>query len=102
MNEAAAGETRTGSIVEIGRAEPPPRPADRTIAEFARDNGGTYEPALHLAIARDTMRIPDGNHEGYVESHVRRLEALRQVGIVERLDAEHWRIPDDFEKRARL
>jgi type IV secretory pathway VirD2 relaxase len=100
LSEVAAREVRTGSIVEIGRAEPPPRPADRTIAELARDNGGTYEPALHLAIARDTVRIPDGNHEGYIESHVRRLEALRRAGIVERLDAEHWRIPDDFERRA--
>ena len=101
MSETTASEVRTGSIVEIGRAEPPPRPADRTIADFARDNGGTYEPALHLAIARDTVRIPDGNYEGYVESHVRRLEALRRSGIVERIDAEHWRIPADFEERAR-
>jgi hypothetical protein len=31
---------------------------------------------------------------------VRRLEALRRAGIVERLDAERWRIPDDFENRA--
>ncbi len=101
LSETAASEVRTGSIVAIGRAEPPPRPADRTIAEFARDNGGMYESSLHLAIARDTMRIPDGNYEGYIESHVRRLEALRRAGIVERIDAEHWRIPADFEQRAR-
>jgi type IV secretory pathway VirD2 relaxase len=101
LSEAAASEVRTGSIVEIGRAEPPLRPADRTIAEFARDNGGTYEPALHLATTHETIRIPDGNHEGFVESHVRPLEALRRAGFVERLDAEHWRIPDDFEQRAR-
>ena len=100
MSEAAAGETRTGSIVEVGRAEAPPRPADRNIAELARDNGGVYEPAIHLLTARDTMRVPDGNYEGYVETHVRRLEALRRAGIVERLDADHWRIPDDFENRA--
>ncbi len=101
LSEAAASEVRGGSILEIGRAEPPPRPADRTIAEFARGNGGTYEQALHLTIARDIIR-PDGNHGGFVESHVRRLEALRRAGIVERLDAEHWRIPDDFEQRAGL
>jgi type IV secretory pathway VirD2 relaxase len=64
LSAAAASETRTGSIVAIGRAEPPPRPADRTIAAFARDNSGSYEPALHLAIARDTVRIPDGNGVG--------------------------------------
>jgi hypothetical protein len=31
---------------------------------------------------------------------VRRLEAC--AGIVERLNADHWRIPDDFEQRAGL
>ena len=33
-------------------------------------------------------------------SHVRRLEALRRASIVERIDADHWCIPDDFEQRA--
>jgi hypothetical protein len=36
-----------------------------------------------------------------VEAHVRRLEALRRAGIVERLDGDLWRIPEDFESRAR-
>jgi len=101
LSEALAGETRTGSIVEIGRAEAPPRAADRNIAELARENSGVYEPAIHLLTARDEDRIPDGNYEGYVEAHVRRLEALRRAGIVERLDAEGWRIPNDFENQAR-
>jgi hypothetical protein len=101
LSELMAGEIRIGSIVEVGRAEAPPRPADRNIAALARDNGGIYQPAIHLLTARDTLGVPDGNHEGYVETHVRRLEALRRSGIVERLDADHWRIPDDFENRAR-
>ena len=101
VGEAAGEEIRVGCIVEVGRSKAPPRPADRNIAKLARDNGGIYEPAIHLSIARDRVRVPDGNHEGYVETHVRRLEALRQAGIVERLDAGHWRIPEDFEKRVR-
>jgi type IV secretory pathway VirD2 relaxase len=101
LSEALAGETKIGSIVEVGRAEALPRPADRNIAELARENGAVYEPAIHLLTARDEDRIPDGNYEGYVEAHVRRLEALRRAGIVERLDDGRWRIPDDFENRAR-
>ena len=31
---------------------------------------------------------------------MRRLEALRRAGIVERIDADQWRIPKDFESRA--
>ena len=101
VSEAAGDGIAVGSIVEVGRAEAPPRAADRTIAELAQANGGVYEPAIHLAAARESLRVPDGNHEGYVEAHVRRLEALRRAGIVERLDAGHWRIPEDFEDRAR-
>lgn len=101
VSEAAGEEITVGSIVEVGRAEAPPRPADHNIAELARDNGGLYEPAKHLLTAQGTMRLPDGNHEGYVQAHVRRLEALRRAGIVERLDDGNWRIPQDFEDRAR-
>jgi hypothetical protein len=31
------------------------------------------------------VRVPRGNYDVYVESHVRRLEALRRAGIVERI-----------------
>jgi hypothetical protein len=31
---------------------------------------------------------------------VRRLEALRRAGIVERIDADNWVIHKDFEQRA--
>jgi chitinase len=30
--------------------------------------------------------------EAFVRSHVRRLEALRRAGHVERIDADHWKI----------
>ncbi|WP_334657914.1 DUF3363 domain-containing protein, partial [Klebsiella pneumoniae] len=32
-----------------------------------------------------TCRVPGGDYEGYVDAHVRRLEALRRAGIVERI-----------------
>nr|WP_320204361.1 DUF3363 domain-containing protein [Vibrio harveyi] len=40
-----------------------------------------------------TCRVPGADYEGYVDAHVRRLEALRRAGIVERIDADQWRIP---------
>jgi hypothetical protein len=46
------------------------------------------------------VRVPGGDYDAYVESHVRRLEALRHAGIVERIDADRWLIPDGFEARA--
>jgi len=46
------------------------------------------------------VRVPGGDYDAYVESHVRRLEALRRAGIVERIDSDHSRLPADFEARA--
>jgi hypothetical protein len=97
---AMADEARLGAIVEIGRAPSAPRPADRNIAELSKDTG-EYCPREHRAIAEaGHVRVPGGDYDGYVESHVRRLEALRRAGIVERTDADRWRIPDNFESRA--
>ena len=47
-----------------------------------------------------TVRVPHDDYDGYVEAHVRRLEALRRAGIVERINADNWIIPEDFEQRA--
>jgi Protein of unknown function (DUF3363) len=75
-------------------------PLSRSIAAVARDNLGVYRPSEHLIEAGRTVRVPHDDYEGYVEAHVRRLEALRRAGIAERIDADHWIIPDDFEQRA--
>jgi type IV secretory pathway VirD2 relaxase len=88
-------EARIGAIFTIGR-EASARSVDKTIAALAARNHGFYEPRQHAEIARMIQRIPGGDVEGHVEAHVRRLEALRRAGIVERLDADHWEIPKDF------
>ena len=97
---AAVEEAKIGTIVEIAPSAGHPRPADRNIAALARDSG-EYHPSTHRAMAEAAgLRIPGGDYEFYIQSHVRRLESLRRAGIVERIDADHWRIPGDFEKRA--
>jgi hypothetical protein len=83
----------------VAREQVGPRIADRAIAALARDSG-VYKPSEHLAIVRQSVRVPHDDHDGYVEAHVRRLEALRRAGIVERINADYWRIPGDFETRA--
>ena len=97
---AMAEEARIGAIVGIGRAPSAPRPADRNIAELAAATG-EYRPSHHRAIAEaGGVRVPGRDYDAYVESHVRRLEALRRAGIVGRVDADRWLIPDGFEARA--
>lgn len=91
-------DARIGSIIEIGPAEATARPSDRAIATVAE--GGIYRPSRHLEQAKFEGRVPGADYQGYVDAHVRRLEALRRAGIVERIDADQWRIPQDFESRA--
>jgi len=97
---SAVEEASIGSIVEIASASNRPRPADHNIAELA-GTSSEYRPSVHRVMAEaGRVRVPGGDYDAYVESHVRRLEALRRAGIVERIDADHWRLPADFEARA--
>ena len=86
-----------GAIVTVSNG-PKPRPADRTIAELTHD--GIYRTSEHLAVARADHR-PGRDPQGFVEAHVRRLEALRRAGIVERLEEGVWRVPKDLVERGR-
>jgi hypothetical protein len=101
MTEAHAQGVKIGSIVEIGQAIARPKKVDCKIAELAYGgSGGIYDPLVHLSYARDMEHVPGGDPEDYVRSHIRRLEALRRAGIVERLDNDGWRIPNDYQRRA--
>lgn len=98
IDPARIEDARIGSVVEIGPADTAQRPSDRSIAAIAED--GVYRPSRHLEQAKFEGRVPGGEYGEYVDAHVRRLEALRRAGIIERIDADQWRIPDDFESRA--
>ena len=98
IDPARVEDARIGSIVEIGPADTAQRPSDRTIAAISEN--GIYRPSRHLEQAKFEGRVPGGDYEGYVDAHVRRLEALRRAGIAERIDADQWHIPEDFESRA--
>ncbi len=98
IDPARVEDARIGSIVEVGPADTAQRPSDRTIAAISEN--GIYRPSRHLEQAKFEGRVLGGDYEGFVDAHVRRLEALRRAGIAERIDADQWRIPDDFESRA--
>jgi hypothetical protein len=82
-------------IVEAAPVVSGPRPADRNIASNAEDNG-IYRPSRHLERVRDSFERQGKDPEAFVRSHVRRLEALRRAGLVERIDAENWKVPKDI------
>ena len=83
-----------GGIVEL-RPPGQERAVDRTISGLARD--GVYRTADHLAqLRREGKRDPQAT----IDVHVRRLEALRRVGIVERLAEGAWQVSPDLVQRA--
>jgi hypothetical protein len=98
MDAARTEEVSRGMIVVAGSAPPGPSAADRNITDVA-GQGGVYRPSLHLERARNAIDRIGGDPQGFVRSHVRRLEALRRAGHAERIDADHWRVPTDLVKR---
>ena len=88
-------EVRRDMIVEAAPAVSGPRPADRNIAIVAGDDG-LYRPSRHLERIRDSFEQQGKDPDAFVRFHVRRLEALRRAGHVERIDEDHWRVPKDI------
>jgi type IV secretory pathway VirD2 relaxase len=86
-------------IVEAAPVVSGPRPADRNIAANAANDDGIYRPSRHLGRIRDNFERQGKDPEAYVRSHVRRLEALRRAGHVERIDADYWKVPKDIIER---
>ena len=86
-------------IVEAAPGVSGPRPADRNIAGNAGEDNGIYRPSRHLERIRDSFERQGKDPEAFVRSHVRRLEALRRAGLVERIDADNWKVPKDIVAR---
>ena len=82
-------ELKRGAVVTVSPPNLEPKPSDITIDRIGRANGGTYSASLHQA--DDPRSGPE-----FVAAHVRRLEALRRAGHVERTADADWKIPPDY------
>ncbi|WP_332817666.1 relaxase/mobilization nuclease RlxS [Sphingopyxis sp.] len=83
-----------GAVVRIEPAAIGVRDADRTIAAIAAANGGRYDAEAHL-------RYDPAASPAFVETHIRRLEAMRrQRGFAERANDGGWTIAPDHLDRA--
>ncbi|MGX9779164.1 DUF3363 domain-containing protein [Stenotrophomonas maltophilia group sp. LNF336] len=86
-----------GAVVEVkGSADV--RAADRNIAALASD--GLYRTDHHLAVAQGPA-VPGRDPQEVVTAHVRRLEALRRAGIVERMAEGLWKVLGDLPEQGR-
>ncbi|MBO9749599.1 relaxase/mobilization nuclease and DUF3363 domain-containing protein [Xanthomonas phaseoli pv. dieffenbachiae] len=87
----------TGAVVEVkGSADV--RAADKNIAALASD--GLYCADHHLAIEQGRAK-PGRDPQEVIAAHVRRLEALRRAGIVERVAEGLWKVPGDLPEQGR-
>ncbi|HFF8538772.1 TPA: DUF3363 domain-containing protein [Raoultella ornithinolytica] len=87
----------TGAVVEVkGSADV--SVADLNITALTVD--GVYRSDHHLAVAQG-QATPDRDPREVVAAHVRRLEALRRAGIVEREAEGVWRVPKDLADKGR-
>lgn len=87
----------TGAVVEV-RGSADVRATDRNIAALA--SGGLYRTDHHLAIAQGQAQA-GRDPQDVVAARLRRLEALRRAGIVERVAEGLWKVPDDLPERGR-
>jgi len=90
----ATEPTPEGSIVRIAPRPTGVRDVDRTVDAVAQANGGRYSVDLHL-------RHDPNATQGFAETHVRRLEAMRRLtDAAERQPDGSWKIADDHLDRA--
>lgn len=81
------------TMVELRAREIAPRTVDCTIAQVASVNQGLYSIDLH----RDADPQASGE---FIQTHVRRLEAMRRQGLAERLSDGRWQVGSDHLDRA--
>mgnify|MGYP003634870959 FL=1 len=88
-------EIRRGAIVTLSPPDLEPKPSDVTIDRIARKNGGNYSAGLHQD--DDPRASPK-----FIAAHVRRLEALRRQGHVERSADANWTVPAEYLAKVRV
>ena len=76
------------------------RPILGRVATKGLAADGLYRTDHHLAVAR-AQAVPGRDPAEVVAAHVRRLEALRRAGIVERLAEGVWQVPADLPEQGR-
>lgn len=90
-----------GAVVEA-RGSADIRTADKNLVALAVD--GLYRTDHHLAVAKaqaQSQPTAERDPSEVVDAHVRRLEALRRAGIVERIAEGVWKVPADLPQQGR-
>lgn len=93
---AILAEVPSGAIVVFEPAVARPRPSDQAVARVAARAGGLYSATIHANLEPDV-------DSGLVAANVRRLEAMRRSGLVERRSDGAFEIaPNHLEQATRF
>ncbi len=82
------------TIVELTGRRSKAKAIDKTISDIAYRNNGLYGRDAHALF--DKKASPE-----FIETHVRRLEALRREGVAERFTNDTWEIGENYLEMAR-
>jgi type IV secretory pathway VirD2 relaxase len=98
---SVAEKLQERDAVRVGfEVEPWLKPADRIVARFAQENGGTYDPVRHQRELEGLRQSPVGDGQPTpaerVAANVRRLERLARYRLATRLPDGRWQIPADL------
>jgi hypothetical protein len=74
---AALADIQPGAIVAFEPNEPTIRPSDEAVARVARQTGGVYSAEAHAGLEPHV-------DQRMLAANIRRLEAMRRTGLVER------------------
>ncbi|HXS25743.1 MAG TPA: DUF3363 domain-containing protein, partial [Gemmatimonadales bacterium] len=103
INGATADRVKEGAIVRVASVRDKwTKPVDGTIAAFAADHGGIYDPKAHLAALTAGRAIDHGRRvepSDLVEASRRRLEWLGRQKLVAPLADGRWRVPRDLSEQ---
>ena len=92
---------RRGDKISVTfKAEDWLKPADRAIAQVAKENGGVYAPREHQRELETKQGAKAGadalSPANLIEGNIRRLERLGAYGLVSQLPDGRWWVPSDL------
>ena len=101
LRPEVAESLHRGDTIRVGfKAEDWLKPADKAIAQVAKENGGVYAPREHqreLETKQATKSDADAlSPANLVAGNIRRLERLVAYGLASQLPEGRWRVPSDL------
>ena len=101
LRPEVAESLHRGDTIRVGfKAEAWLKPADKAIAQVAKENGGVYAPREHqreLETKQATKSDADAlSPANLVAGNIRRLERLVAYGLASQLPDGRWRVPSDL------